>query len=191
VPVDCGATPSSNISAIAYNNLKHCLGIADSAPATRIYDIIRFGDELGMDTGPFMSSRIYRDTVLKVGYLGYDSSVGRFNYSDEQVRENCLKSVARGFTALKLKVGSIDPDRDIRRANILRETAGDEATIMLDANQQWSLPQALEIRPLSCSNTFRTCATTSACGCRSATASIAFPKSRVPTAICARPSTCR
>lgn len=41
VPVDCGATPSSNISAIAYNNLKEYLGIAKSAPPTKIYDIVQ------------------------------------------------------------------------------------------------------------------------------------------------------
>ena len=46
---------------------------------------------------------------------------------------------------MKLKVGSPDPDRDIRRANIVREVAGDRMRVMLDANQQWTLPQALSI----------------------------------------------
>lgn len=39
VPVDLGATPSSGISAIAYNNLKKQIGI-DSEP-TRVYDVIQ------------------------------------------------------------------------------------------------------------------------------------------------------
>jgi L-fuconate dehydratase len=43
---------------------------------------------------------------------------------------------------MKLKVGSKEFERDIRRAHIVREVAGDEAKIMLDANQQWTLPQA-------------------------------------------------
>jgi L-fuconate dehydratase len=46
---------------------------------------------------------------------------------------------------MKLKVGSADPQRDIRRANIVREVAGDGVKVMLDANQQWTLPQALSI----------------------------------------------
>jgi L-fuconate dehydratase len=46
---------------------------------------------------------------------------------------------------MKLKVGSSDPQRDIRRANIVREEAGDDIKLMLDANQQWTLPQALSI----------------------------------------------
>jgi L-fuconate dehydratase len=92
-------------------------------------------------------SRSERGGILTTGYPGYDTSVGWFNYPDEMVRENCRKAVAEGFTAMKLKVGSPDPDRDIRRANIVREAAGAEARVMLDANQQWTLPQALDICP--------------------------------------------
>lgn len=86
-----------------------------------------------------------RMAVLNSGYPGYDTSVGWFNYDDEQVRENCKKAIANGFTAMKLKVGSKDPLRDIRRAGIVREVAGDTAKVMLDANQQWTLPQAISI----------------------------------------------
>jgi L-fuconate dehydratase len=92
-------------------------------------------------------SRADREGILTSGYPGYDTSVGWFNYADDEVRANCRKAVAEGFTAMKLKVGSADPDRDIRRANIVREAAGDEVRVMLDANQQWTLPQALRICP--------------------------------------------
>ncbi|MCY4781563.1 mandelate racemase [Sphingobacterium sp. UT-1RO-CII-1] len=91
------------------------------------------------------TSQTERMGILDVGYKGYDTSVGWFNYSDEQVRENCIKAIDNGFTAMKLKVGSKDPLRDIKRAHIVREVAGDRATVMLDANQQWTLPQALSI----------------------------------------------
>jgi len=90
-------------------------------------------------------SRQERMNIIEKGYTGYDTSVGWFNYSDDQVRENCKRAIANGFTAMKLKVGSADPLRDIRRAHIVREVAGDQATVMLDANQQWTLPQALAI----------------------------------------------
>ena len=92
-------------------------------------------------------TRALREGILKSGYPGYDTSVGWFNYPDEQVRENCRRALAAGFTAMKLKVGSPDPERDLRRANIVREVAGDSARVMLDANQQWTLPQALAICP--------------------------------------------
>lgn len=91
------------------------------------------------------SDIIGREQIIQQGYPGYDTSIGWFNYSDEKVRENCLKAVAEGFTAMKLKVGSSDPQRDVRRAHIVRETAGDAVKVMLDANQQWNLPQAISI----------------------------------------------
>jgi len=83
--------------------------------------------------------------ILETGYAGYDTSIGWFNYSDEQVRENCKKAIAEGFKAMKLKVGSTDPERDIRRSHLVREVAGDDVKVMLDANQQWTLPQAIKI----------------------------------------------
>jgi L-fuconate dehydratase len=92
-----------------------------------------------------LSTRARREAILQGGYPGYDTSVGWFNYSDEKVRENCRKALDKGFTAMKLKVGSREPERDLRRAWIVRETAGPDIRVMLDANQQWTLPQALRI----------------------------------------------
>ncbi|MBD0832937.1 enolase C-terminal domain-like protein [Aestuariibaculum sediminum] len=86
-----------------------------------------------------------RSRLLKTGYPGYDTSIGWFNYSDEKVVENIKKAMDQGFTAMKLKVGSKEAQRDLRRAELVRKTAGDAATIMFDANQQWTLPQAIDI----------------------------------------------
>lgn len=86
-----------------------------------------------------------REGILTKGYPGYDTSIGWFNYSDEKVRDNIKKTMDLGFTAMKLKVGSKEHDRDIRRAYLVRETAGDEATVMLDVNQQWHLPEAIQM----------------------------------------------
>lgn len=100
-------------------------------------------------------TRANRSGVLQTGYRGYDTSIGWFNYSDDQIIDNTKKAMARGFTAMKLKVGSDDPQRDLRRASLIRETAGESATIMLDANQRWNVPQALAIcRQLSSINPF-------------------------------------
>lgn len=90
-------------------------------------------------------TRNERMQVLQNGYPGYDTSVGWFNYDDEQVRVNCRKAIDNGFRALKLKVGAADPGRDIRRAHIVRNEAGNDVKVMLDANQQWTLPQAIAV----------------------------------------------
>lgn len=89
-------------------------------------------------------TRSRRAGILERGYPGYDTSIGWFNYSDEQVAANVKRSVAAGFDAMKLKVGSPDMDRDVRRARLVREAAGMSARIMVDANQQWSVSQAME-----------------------------------------------
>lgn len=92
-----------------------------------------------------LATREARQNVLTKGYRGYDTSVGWFNFSDEKIVSCTQKAMAEGFTALKLKVGSADPFRDIRRATLIRKIAGEDATIMLDANQKWNVPEALDI----------------------------------------------
>ena len=91
------------------------------------------------------ASRSEREEILSRGYPGYDTSVGWMAYDDDKVRELTERAMDRGFSAFKLKVGSADQDRDLRRATMLRECAGDSATLMFDANQQWNLPTALHM----------------------------------------------
>lgn len=91
-----------------------------------------------------VDDRSVREGILKSGYPGYDTSIGWFNYSDAQIKENIRKSVAAGFTAMKLKVGSPNMDDDLRRTALVRTGAGDQATLMVDCNQQWTMPRALE-----------------------------------------------
>ena len=89
--------------------------------------------------------RSAREAILKHGYPGYDTSVGWFHYEDEKVKDLARRALDRGFRAFKLKVGSQDPDRDLHRANMLRELVGSDALIMLDVNQQWTFPQAIRM----------------------------------------------
>jgi L-fuconate dehydratase len=89
-----------------------------------------------------LPGRGQRQCILHSGYPGYDTSVGWFQYGDSQVREKARAAIQDGFRALKLKVGSGDPDRDLRRAAMLREIAGPQCRLMFDANQQWSVSEA-------------------------------------------------
>ena len=67
-----------------------------------------------------MKSRKEREEVLQLGYPGYDTSVGWMAYDDDKVRGLIEHAIARGFNPFKLKVGSPDPVRDLRRAVLLR-----------------------------------------------------------------------
>jgi L-fuconate dehydratase len=99
------------------------------------------------------STRRQREGILRSGYPGYDTSVGWFQYDDNKVKDLARQALEQGFHAFKLKVGSHDGQRDVRRAFMLRELAGANALIMVDANQQWTLPRALgmcqELRGMS------------------------------------------
>lgn len=124
--------------------------LLDLSPAELLatIDLSYLEDELTSDEALAIltnhhSNRTPRESILTAGYPGYDTSIGWFNYSDQQIRENIRKSVDAGFTAMKLKVGSPDMDHDLRRTAIVRQGAGDSATLMVDCNQQWSIPRAL------------------------------------------------
>jgi L-fuconate dehydratase len=90
-------------------------------------------------------TRESRMDVLKAGYPGYDTSVGWFHYDDDEIQARAKRAVEQGFQAIKLKVGSADSLRDLRRAYLVREVVGDDHRIMLDCNQQWSLPKAVRM----------------------------------------------
>ncbi len=97
------------------------------------------------------ATRPSRENILRTGYPGYDTSVGWFQYGDERVRDNARKAFDAGFRAFKLKVGSKDGERDVRRAVMLREIVGQDCRLMVDANQQWTLEQARSMCAALCS----------------------------------------
>src|SRR5712671_675776 len=118
--------------------------IVDLLDLSYLEDILT-RDEAEATVRNHMSSRRQREGILQSGYPGYDTSVGWFQYEDSQVKDLARQAMETGFHAFKLKVGSADGQRDVRRAFMLRELAGANALIMLDANQQWTLPRALEM----------------------------------------------
>jgi L-fuconate dehydratase len=81
--------------------------------------------------------------MLERGYPAYTTSVGWLGYPEEKLRALCRGAVAGGWTAVKMKVGA-GPDIDDRRARIIREEIGPDGRLMMDANQVWDVPEAIE-----------------------------------------------
>jgi L-fuconate dehydratase len=77
------------------------------------------------------------------GYRAYTTSAGWFGFSDEKIRQLCREGLADGWTHFKLKVGG-DAADDLRRGKIVREEIGWENKLMVDANQKWSVAEAIE-----------------------------------------------
>ncbi|ODT15405.1 MAG: fuconate dehydratase [Mesorhizobium sp. SCN 65-12] len=79
----------------------------------------------------------------KEGYRCYTTSAGWLGYSEEKLRRLCQEAIDAGFDHIKMKVGR-DLEDDIRRLTIVREIIGPDRYLMIDANQVWEVPQAIE-----------------------------------------------
>jgi L-fuconate dehydratase len=81
--------------------------------------------------------------MLRDGYPAYTTSAGWLGYSDDLIRRLCREGIAAGWTHFKLKVGANLAD-DVRRLALVREELGPERKLLLDANQKWDVPQAID-----------------------------------------------
>jgi L-fuconate dehydratase len=90
--------------------------------------------------------------LLRSGYPAYTTSVGWMGYSDERIRALCREAIADGFTHFKVKVGG-RPEDDRRRVRLVRDEIGRDRRLMVDANQQWDVAEAIErVRELASFN---------------------------------------
>lgn len=60
----------------------------------------------------------------------------------ERMAERAAGFIASGFHKIKIKVGQ-DPDLDLARLAAIRRAVGDRPAISIDANQGWTVPQAV------------------------------------------------
>ncbi|WP_457446175.1 L-fuconate dehydratase [Roseateles sp. P5_E4] len=82
-------------------------------------------------------------TLEREGYPCYTTSAGWLGYPDDKLRRLCQEAVDAGFNHVKLKVGR-DREDDIRRLRIAREVLGPDRKLMIDANQVWDVPVAID-----------------------------------------------
>jgi L-fuconate dehydratase len=82
-------------------------------------------------------------TLKRAGYQCYTTSAGWLGYSEDKLRRLAREAIDAGFNHIKMKVGR-DLEDDIRRLSIVREIIGWDRYLMIDANQVWEVPQAIE-----------------------------------------------
>jgi len=80
--------------------------------------------------------------MRKNGYPAYITSAGWLGYPDDKVRALCRESIAAGWTRFKIKVGR-NSEENVRRTAIVRAEIGDDAWLMMDANQAWDVGEAI------------------------------------------------
>ncbi|CAH0727460.1 unnamed protein product, partial [Brenthis ino] len=81
--------------------------------------------------------------LLEKGYPAYTTQVGWLGYSDELVQQLCNKYLSLGFKHFKVKVG-LNIEDDYRRCSAVRRSIGNDKFLMVDANQAWSVGEAIE-----------------------------------------------
>jgi L-alanine-DL-glutamate epimerase-like enolase superfamily enzyme len=67
-----------------------------------------------------------------------------FHLSEGEAVEIFKNFVARGFKAVKVKVGHPDVRRDLRRLQAVRGAVGTEVEIAIDANEAWTCEEAIQ-----------------------------------------------
>ncbi len=66
-----------------------------------------------------------------------------FHLSDNEYTEFFGHAASIGYDAFKIKVGHPDFQRDLHRLELLRQTVGKGARVMIDANEAWGAKEAL------------------------------------------------
>ena len=85
------------------------------------------------------------DALANRAVPAYTTSAGWLGYAPDKMRALLRESLAQGYTHFKIKVGG-DPAADKARLALARDVIGYDAgnVLMLDANQVWSVPEAIE-----------------------------------------------
>jgi len=123
-----GFTPEEFVACVDFRYL------TDAMTPTEALDLLRRAES-------GKAERIAR--LEREGYPAYTTSAGWLGYPDDKIRRLCREAVAEGWNHFKVKVGR-DLQDDIRRLSIIREEIGWDRKLMVDANQVWDVPQAIE-----------------------------------------------
>jgi L-fuconate dehydratase len=117
--------------------------LVDVADLTYLSDALTRDEAIALleQLAPTRSDRVAE--LAETGYPCYTTSAGWLGYSDEKLRRLCQEAVDAGYKHIKLKVGSSLAD-DVRRLGIAREVIGHDVELMIDANQVWDVPEAIE-----------------------------------------------
>ncbi|KAF8438042.1 enolase C-terminal domain-like protein [Boletus edulis BED1] len=143
--------------------------LVDATAFRYITDAITRDEAVALLRAKEMGKKDREAIVRKVGYPAYVTSAGWLGYSDEKIARLTKEAVASGFNHFKMKVGA-DVESDLRRGLIIRSIIDDPqylppgskgrdpnnrelqgknagptgAVLMIDANQVWDVPQAIE-----------------------------------------------
>ena len=98
-----------------------------------LWDVL--GKALGLPVWRLLGAQ--RDRVPAYAMVGW------LNYELPELQAICGQAINQGFRGVKVKVGAPTLAEDIVRIRAVRAAIGDDALLMVDANQVFSLPEAM------------------------------------------------
>ena len=119
--------------------LRHSHGSAepaiDSAVRVALWDLQ--AQEAGLPL-----YRLFNPAATSNGKRAYGSLLD-FPLSDDEAVNVARGMLDKGITAIKVKVGAPDADRDIHRLRLIRSVIGPHVSLAADANEAWNWDTAL------------------------------------------------
>ncbi|KAK3186547.1 L-galactonate dehydratase [Lecanicillium sp. MT-2017a] len=91
---------------------------------------------------PTKSMRV-ADAMRSEAVPAYTTQAGWLGFSDDKMRQLIKDNLDAGMDKFKFKVGG-NLDDDKRRLKIARDIIGYDRMMMVDANQVWNVPEAIE-----------------------------------------------
>lgn len=73
----------------------------------------------------------------------YGSGIN-LHYSERELGEQVHRWLSAGHRAIKIKVGKPELTEDLDRVTMVRDLIGPDIDLMVDANQRWDLPRAID-----------------------------------------------
>ncbi len=108
----------------------------EQAVRTALWDLMAL--EMDLPLYQLLGGRPEQNRILAYG-SGLD-----FPLSEEEAIAVYRSFAKQGFKAIKVKVGHPDPQRDLRRLQVIRETVGEDVEMAIDANEAWNCDEAIE-----------------------------------------------
>ena len=99
-------------------------------------------DAIGKTTGQSLSKLLggYKERLPVIAIGGYYGAEATLTELGDELR----RYQDQGIAGIKLKVGRLSPAEDADRIRFARESIGDDFIIACDANQAWSVSEAIE-----------------------------------------------
>lgn len=134
---ECTALQSRNRSIHTLDLANQCIKLqAIAAVDVAMWDAL--GKALNLPVCQLLGGYTDRVPVIAIGGYYQDGK------GSSEFREELLSYKKMGMAGMKLKVGRVTPKEDIERVRFAREVLGPNFMIACDANQAWTVDQAIE-----------------------------------------------